>query len=292
MASTTTDALNDSMDVVLAAARRTREHAAGFQRTVMNVTLAQGTGLNWREALYSQLNAFAVTEDQEFDNPETITDSVITFRPQFIVVQHFILDEVGDRMSAKGFSELGALAQEAAERRVDEDGLVTLDSFTTTLGTANVTVNSNTISAGISRIQGNATEPGDGPYHTVQHPFAVRAIQNELTAPLGTYPIAEGPTAAAIRGGFALAGDMPSIYASKLWGAGNLAIDANSDATGGIYAEGSIVLVRGKSATSVAVRNEKRGGGGSDMIYREQYVYGIRNQNWGFSWIGDATSPS
>jgi hypothetical protein len=51
-------------------------------------------------------------------------------------------------------------------------------------------------------------------------------------------------------------------------------------------------MVQGASPTMVAVRNEKRGLGGSDIIHRDQYVYGIRNQNWGFEWIGDATAPT
>lgn len=289
MASTTTDALSDSLHTVVAEARRTREHQPGFQRTVMNVSLAEGTGLNWREVLMAQLNAFSVTEDQEFDNPETITDSVISFRPQGVIVQHFILDEVGRKISAKAFAQLGPLAQEAIERRKDEDGLLTLNTFSTQLGTANTAPQSGHVSAGISRILGNATEPGDGPYHAVNHPFCIKDLQDEFTAPLGTYPISDGMTSAVLKGGFMTVGQ---LYMATMHMAGNLSIDSADDAVGGIYAEGAAVMVQGAAPTVVAVRNEKRGMGGTDMIHRDQYVYGIRNQNWGFSWIGDATAPT
>ena len=289
MASTTTDALNDSMDVTLAQARRTREHEPGFQRTVLNVTLMDGSGLNWREALYVQLNAFAVGEDQEFDNPEAITDTLISFRPQGMVVQYFLLDEVARRMSKRGFSLLGPLGQEAIERRKDEDGLATLDSFTNVLGTANTTPQSGHISAGVSRIVGNTTEPGAGPYHATNHPFIIKDLQDEIVAALGTAALPEGPTAQVMKGGFMAVG---VLFLARVNMAGNLAIDTNTDAKGGIYAEGAVVMVQGASPTMVAVRNEKRGLGGSDIIHRDQYVYGIRNQNWGFEWIGDATAPT
>lgn len=289
MASTTTDSVNDSMDVALAAARRTREHEIGFQRTVHNVRLQEGTGLNWREALYAQLNAFGVGEDQEFDNPETITDTLITFRPQGMVVQYFLLDEVARRMSRRGFSQLGPLGQEAIERRKDEDGLATLASFTTPLGAAGSTPQTGHVSAGVSRIIGNTTEPGNGPYYATNHPFIIKDLQDEFVAALGTAAIPVGQTADVIKGGFMAVGQ---LFMATVNMAGNLSIDSADDAIGGIYAEGGVVIVQGMNATMVAVRNEKRGLGGSDIIHRDQYVYGIRNQNWGFSWPGDATAPT
>ncbi|KKN44227.1 hypothetical protein LCGC14_0695380 [marine sediment metagenome] len=289
MASTTTDALNDSMDVTLAQARRTREHEPGFQRTVLNVMLVEGSGLNWREALYAQLNAFAVGEDQEFDNPETITDTVITFRPQGMVVQYFLLDEVARRMSKRGFSLLGPLGQEAIERQKDTDGLATLDSFTNDLGAAGTTPQTGHVSAGVSRIMGNTTEPGAGPFHATNHPFPIKDLQDEIVAAVGTGALPEGPTAQVLKGGFATLGP---LFLANVHMAGNLAIDSSTDSTGGIYAEGGVVIVQGATPTMVAVRNEKRGLGGSDIIHRDQYVYGIRNQSWGFGWVADATVPT
>lgn len=289
MASTTTDALDGSLNTVLASARRTREHQPGFQRTVQNVKLARGTGRGWREALYAQLNAFSVSEDQEYDNPETITDSVISFTPQGVVVQHFILDEVGERIDPKGFAQLGALGQEAIERYKDEQGLLTLDTFTTLLGTANTAPNSGHVSAGVARIMGNTTEPGPGPFHATSHPFCIKDLQDEVVAPLGTYTINEGMTQKVIEGGFMRVG---MLFMANVHMAGNLTIDASDDARGGVYAERAMVMVQGAAPEVVNVRNEKRGLGGTDVIHRDQFVYGIRSQNWGFEWVGDATAPS
>ena len=54
---TTTDALADSLDTVVASARNTREQVGVMTKSVDLVTLQKNTGLTWKEITLAQLTA-------------------------------------------------------------------------------------------------------------------------------------------------------------------------------------------------------------------------------------------
>ena len=284
---TTTSALADSLDDVRSSARIVREFEGVMSQLVDNVKLGEGIGLAWQEVKYDQLTAQAVTETTELDNPQQLADSLITITPTVVGIETFITDRVAARISKIGFSKIGTLGQNAIQRKKDEDGLVLFASATGTSdpGTG-VTLASGYIASASYNITSNTTEPGHKPIRCVLHGFQIKDLYDELVAGVGTYVVNEGPTARVFQNRF----DLP-IAGAEVYEDGNITI-SGGDATGGVFAMEGIVLVQGRAARIISVRNEKRGGGGAHVYHYDEYAYGIRLSNWVYSMVSDATAPT
>jgi len=66
---TITQSLDNSLPVVVAAARQVREFEGVMPNLCDKVTLDEGTGQSWREVSMAQLTAQEVTETTRLDNP-------------------------------------------------------------------------------------------------------------------------------------------------------------------------------------------------------------------------------
>jgi len=285
---TTTGALADSLDDVRSSARIVREFEGVMPQLVDKVTLGEGIGLSWQEIKYDQLTASAVTETTDYDNPQQIVDSLLTIVPTSVVVETFITDRVRARISRKGFAKIGQLAQNAIQRKKDEDGLALFASATGTSDPGpSVTLASGYIASAAANIRGNTTEPGHDPIRCVLHPFQIHDLFNELVAGIGTYVVEEGPTARVFQQGFNL-----PVAGAEVYPDGNIAIDSSDDAKGGVFAQEGIVLVQGRAPRVISVRNEKRGGGGDHIYHYDEYAYGERLSNWVWLMESDATAPT
>jgi len=285
---TTTSALADSLDDVRSSARIVREQEGNLSQLVEKQTLGEGIGLDWKELKYDKLVAQAVTETTELDNPQQIADSVITITPTVVGIETFITDRVRARIVKIGLSKIGQLGQNAIQRKKDEDGLVLFASATGTSDPgAGVTLSSGYIASAAANIRGNTTEPGHDPIRCVLHPFQIHDLFNELIAGVGTAVVDEGPTARVFQQGFNL-----PVAGCEIYPDGNIAIDGGGDAKGGVFAKDGIVLVQGRAARIISVRNEKRGGGGEHVYHYDEYAYGIRLSNWVYLMESDATAPT
>ena len=287
---TTTGSLADSLDDVRSSARITREYEGVMPQLVDKVTLGEGIGLSWQEITYAQLTAQAVTENTELDNPQQISDSLLTVTPTVVGVETFITDRVQARINRLGYAKMGTLGQNAIQRKKDEDGLTL---FASGVGTsdpgAGATLTSSYIASAKYNISSNATEPGNPPYRCVLHGFQIKDLFDELVAGVGTYVLTEGPTARVFQEGFKL-----PVAGCEVYEDGNIAI-SGTDATGGVFAQEGIVLVQGRSPRIVDVRNEKRGGGGFHVYHYDEYAYGERpsaGYGWVYSMTSDATAPT
>lgn len=285
---TTTGSLADSLDVIVASARATREYAAVVPQLVDRVDLSPSTGLDWKEVLFAQLNAQAITEQTILDNPQQLSDTAITIRPQMVQIQTFISDKVRRNLSTKSKGQMGKLAGQAMMRKRDEDGLTALDGSTTQLGTANTPVVTGDVAAARYRITSNATEPGPMPISGVFHGFCIKDFYDELVAGVGTYPVPAGSTATVFASGFHLPIANVSIHED-----GNIAIDSNDDAKNFVFSKDAWVLVNGMTLRSETRREPHIAGGGDSVFITDEYAYGERSAgNWSFEVIGDATSPA
>src|SRR3990167_2139513 len=132
--------LTDSLDVIVASARSRREYDAVCPQLIDRVDLTPNSGLDWKESLFEQLEAQAVTEQTVLDDPQQYSDSAITIRPQMVQIQTFISDKVRRNLSPKSLGQMGNQPGQAMMRKRDEDGLTALDGSTTQLGTANTPV--------------------------------------------------------------------------------------------------------------------------------------------------------
>ena len=120
---TITQSLDNSLPVVVAAARQVREFEGVMPNLCDKVTLDEGTGQSWREVSMAQLTAQEVTETTRLDNPQQMSDTLFTITPTVVGIQTLVTDRVAARISPKAYAQVGSLAQNAIERKKDEDGL-------------------------------------------------------------------------------------------------------------------------------------------------------------------------
>ncbi|MDO8703700.1 MAG: hypothetical protein Q7J84_02010, partial [Sulfuricaulis sp.] len=269
---TTTDALTDSIDSIISAARIVREFEGVMPQLVDKVTLGDGVGLTWNEVSYAQITATAVTETTDLNNPQQLSDTLFSLTPTVVGIHTIITDRVAKRLNKAAFAKTGALAQNAIQRKKDEDGLIVLDGATTSLSGAGTTLTSGTIAAAAVRITSNATTPGIPPLRGVLHGFQIKDFYDEVTGGLGTYPIPEGETARVFKEGFK--GQIASV---GIFEDGNITIDSSSDSKGGVFAKEAIVMVQGRTLRTETERKPNLGGGATAMWMYDEYIYGERS---------------
>lgn len=292
--STTTDALATALPTVISSARIVREFVGVMPNLADKVTLGEGVGLSWNEVSMQQLTAQSVTESTDLQNPQQISGTLFTVTPTTVGIYTLITDRVAARISKNAYAKLGALAQNAIQRKKDEDGLVVLDGATTSLAGAGSALTSGHISAAVYRILGNATEPAMPPVYFVGHPFQIKDIQDELVKGVA-------PTTAPqqlVSGGLSEKAYVNAFHQGRIMGAevyedGNITVDSSDDAKGGVFAKQAIVLVQGRAPRAETQRRPNIGGGATAMYLYDEYAYGERSPgNWLFEIYSDATAPT
>lgn len=285
---TTTSSLADSLPIVIDGARIVREYEGVYNRVVDKQTLPPGTGLKWDEISLSQLSATQVSESTVLDNPQQLVDDLFSIAPTVIGIQTLFTDRVQRRIAKVAWAKTGTLAQNAMNRKKDEDFLTVLDGATTSLGGAGTTNTFGLISAAVSRITGNTVEPASGTIFAVLHPFQIKDIQDEIVAGVGTYNVPAGMTEDVYRKGFSGMVANANVFAD-----GNLTIDAADDAKGGVFAREAIVLVQGHSPRNESRRRPEIGGGADEMFIYDEFGLGERSAgNWLYEIYTDSLAPT
>lgn len=288
---TTTGSLADSLPTVISSARIVREYEGVIPQLVDKQTLGEGIGLSWNEVTYDQLAAQAITETTVLDNPQQISDTLLTVTPTVVGIETLITDRVAARITKQGYAKLGALAQNAMQRKKDEDGLTVLDGFSQGQpASGSSTLTSGHIAAGVAYIIGNATEPGPLPIRCVLHSYQIKDIEDEIIAGVGTYPVDSGLTARVFTEGY-----RGLVAGAQLYPDGNISLSAAGTANqskGGVFSEQAIVLVQGIAPRAVAVRAEDIGGGATKVYHYDEYAYGERADHWGWEIFSDSTQPT
>jgi len=286
---TTTGDLADSLPTIVASARIVREYEGVMQRLSSPERLDEGTGLSWREVSFAALTASDVGETSTLDNPQTLSDALFTVTPTVTAIHTVITDRVKARIAKTALGKIGSLAQNAIERKKDEDGLTALDAASVSLPGLGSTLTSGHIAAAGSRVMNGAgVEPSNPPYYAVLHSFQIKDLYDEVTAGVGTYNIPEGETARVYKEGW-----RGSINGVQIFMDNNINVDASDDAKGGVFAKEALVLVQGRNSRVVTLRNEKLGGGADELIMYDEYAYGERSSgNWLIEIYSDATTPT
>ncbi len=285
---TYTQHLADSLPVAVASARIVREQVGVMSQIVSKETLSTGTGTAWREVSFEQLTAQNLGETDEIDNPQQLQDTLFTVTPTVTGIQTVITDRVAARISPKALAKTTALAQNAIQRLKDTDGLALAAGAANTHAGAGVTLTSGHLSSAVRRISSDATEPGNPPFRIVLHGFQIRDIEDELIAAIGTYPTAPGITETVYQNGY-----RGPIAGGSLHEAGNIGINSLDDARGMVFAQEAAVLVQGRSPRIVMLRNEKLGGGATEMLHYDEYAFGERSAgNWLVGVLSDASVPT
>ena len=285
---TTTGSLGDSTQLIIDSARIVREYNGVFRNTCDMQRLDDNTGLSWEEISLAQLTAQAITETTELDNAQQISDSLFTITPTVSGIQMVVTDRVYRRMPKNVIAKMGSLAQNAIDRKKDEDYLATFAGATTTLCGSGTTLASGHIMAGKNRITSNVTEPSRGKVCVVLHGFQIKDLQDEIVAGVDTYPTEGGLTENVYRMGFS-----GTVAGAEIYEDGNITIDATPNARGAIHAQEAIVMVQGHSPRTEKRRRPQTGGGADEVFLYDEYALGERSAgNWLYGILSDATAPT
>jgi hypothetical protein len=292
---TITDSLADSIPTMIAAARIVREFTGVMPNLVDRHRLDENTGTVWNEVSMAKLSAQAVTESTELDNPQQMSDTLLSITPTVIGVHTVILDRVAIRISANAFAQTGSLAQNAIERKKDEDGITAIDGATTVIGSDNA-LTSGEIAAAAYQITSNTTEPApaSAPINAVFHGFPLKDIDDEL--------IAAGVNVTAGEGTGLTVGIAAEAYQNRYRGMiagariyedGNIPIVTTTLTKNGVFSQMALILVEGRSPYVETKRMPELGGGATALYHYDEYAYGERSAgNWLFEVQADATAPT
>ena len=297
---TITDSLADSVPTMIAAARIVREFAGVMPNLVDRQRLDENTGTVWNEVSMAKLSAQAVTENTELDNPQQMSDTLLSITPTVIGVHTIITDRVAMRISANAYAQTGSLAQNAIERKKDADGLTAIDGATTQLGAAGAGLDTSDITSAAYRITSNTTEPAPAtaPINAVFHGFLLADIDVQLTTSgitamassetqIGA-PLTVGIAAEAFQNRY-----RGNIAGARLYEDGNLTISSTPSAKGGVFSQMALVLVEGRSPYVETKRMPELGGGATALFHYDEYAYGERSSgNWLIEVETDATAPA
>jgi hypothetical protein len=285
---TVTTQLDNSLPTVMAAARLVREQEGDMPALVERKQLKEGTGSVWHEVSYAKLTATAVTETTQNDNIQHVSDSDFSITPSMTQIATMLTDKVGRNITKNGLREIGALGQNAMQRKKNLDGLAAIDATgSTQLGAAGASMTFGLVSAGVSNITGNTTEPGHQPIRFVAHPFQMKDIYDQFTAPVGTYDISEGASFRVFKEGF-----KGMINTAQAFENGDFTIDSLGDVKAGVFAKDGIVLVEEMKPRMETERKPRIGGGSTIITHTDSYAYGIRQNQWVHEVISDATAPT
>lgn len=286
---TITGSLTDSLPTIIAAARIVAEYEGVMQRLAERHTLDEGTGLTWHEVSFAKLTGQDITETTELENPQQLSDTDFSITPTVIAIHTVVTDRVRARISKNALAQIGKLAQNAIERRKNEDGHTLVDSATAhgTPGSGQpVEVEDIQSAVTVTRF-GGGNEPSNPPHYVVLHPYGIYDLTRELT-PIGSIEISEGMSARVFKEGF-----MGNINGAQVFEDSLISIDSTPDAKGGAFAKMGVVLVQGRARRPVTIRNEKYGGGADEMLIYDEFAYGERSSgNWVRELAHDATAPT
>lgn len=297
---TITDSLADSIPTMIASARIVREFAGVMPNLVDRQRLDENTGTVWNEVSMAKLSAQAVTESTELDNPQQMSDTLLSITPTVIGIHTVITDRVAMRISSNAYAQTGALAQNAIERKKDEDGLATLDGASTALGSSSAALDSSDISSAAYQITSNTTEPApaSAPINAVFHGFQLADIDVQLTTPgITAISSLETQAGAPLTSGIA-AEAFQNRYRGRIGGAniyedGNFTLTATPSCKGGVFSQMAIILVEGRSPFVETKRLPELGGGATALYHYDEYAYGERSSgNWMIEVETDATAPA
>ena len=288
---TTTTALSDSLQLVVGGARQVREFPTGFMESVDKKPLEQGSGVAYREVVFSRINAQSLGQLTRMDNPQELADTLFSIEPEIIGVHVVLTRKVQDQIARNAFEEIGGLMQNAIQRRKHTDGIAVYDTATFSQPGAGNTLSHGVISAIVAQIRGNATEhaPIGEKIHAWLNPYQIHDLQAELGAPVGTYTIQPGLSAEAYEKGSQA---VVMVGGAEVHYDGLVRVDSADDAHGGVHAFKGILLVEWDFPDSYEDVLKNMAGAKAMWLY-DGYSYGERSSGTQFGRvISDAIAPT
>ncbi len=290
---TTTDELTDTIPTILEEAQFTRQFKAVMRGLSWNIRKGKGSTVN--VPYFGEVVSHQLTEGVDMTTDEKMQDTNVQITPYEAGLKIILTDVVIEDDNEDLVRAAGTLLGDAYEKKVDEDLLARLDNGTNSLGGAATTLTMGHVAAARALLGGNATSaggPAPTPYVAVHHPFVELDIVDVLT-PLVP---AAGTTQSAMG---AMADDVLRNYSvGRLFGMpfvtdGNLSIDTDDDAKGGVFASGTkggIIYVSAREPSVKPTRDESYRGW--ELVYVGRYGVGNYLNGWTVELYNDAETPT
>ena len=280
--------LRDSEPTIIDSARIIREFEGVMTRLAEKHDKSKNQGSTWNESSLSALTAANVTELTMNENFQQLQDTLLSITPTYVQVVTQITDRAKARVSSNVAALIGVLAQNAMQRKKDQDLLTVVQAASTDLGSSGSPMTFGQIRAAVARIGGNDNEPAITAIYTVLQSFGIKDIQDEIVAGLGTYSIPAGLTEQTFRKGFA-----GTVTGSEVFRDDNIARTATPDSVGATFAKESLVFVDGLGPRVETERMPRKGGGSDIVTLTDEYGIGERSaSNWMYAHTHDTTVPT
>ncbi len=291
MAITTLTQLQDTIPTVIERARYTEIFGFPMAALVQNIP-KKGKGSTVNVPYWGILTASTLTEGVDMANSQTLEDTNVQVTLNEVGAKVILTDNLieDDQEEVKGVA--GTLLGNCLGLKRDQDLLALLDNGTNSLCGANTPITMGHIAAGRALLQGNATATGGpcpGPYTTILHPFVTLDLVDVVTPIL--------PTATYLNvTGTALTDEILRQYViGRLFGMnivedGNMDIDSDDDAKGGVIGPTSIILATAREWNVEPERDASLRAWELNCVGR----YGVANylNGWTVELYSDAATPS
>ena len=288
---TTSGSLSDALPSIIADARIVKEFQGTWMRTTDVRRQKAGTGLSWQEFALSQVAGQAISETATNANFQQLQGTLFAIEPVMNQIIIKITDRTFRKIAAVVTGRFGALAGNAMARLQDEDYLATFSTFVTTASPGNGNpLSFGHIAAAKSNITSNVTEPSLAEVFAVLHGFAIKDIQDEVLAGVGTYTIPVGLTADTFRQGFA-----GTVAGANVFEDGNITITSNNG-NGAVHSREGVVAAIGMELKQETDRDIFFGGGADVISMVNEYAFAERKSNstqvWAYLMASDLSAPT
>lgn len=242
-----------------------------------------------------KLTAVAVSEGQDYESPQSITDTKVTVNPTEVIVQTMLTK----RMLSRSPAEIEALIREEHSRawaeRMDLDGLAMFSGFSNGLSSAGNSLTVANFGAGRARVKGNA-EPGPDPIVAVLHPYNLWDILAG-TIPLTTGTTVVYPVQGSVMGGNspeyanrALSGGLRELFGVPIYEDGLITQDSGDDSYNAIFSRNALYLcITDQGSMDPQWDASARAW---ELNFVGEYAFVERVDAWGYYLFVDALAPT
>lgn len=231
MAATTSSTLSDLFTEIIAQARFTAEEASLLRNlvTVYNIDAQAGTTIQVPK--YPVVAAANLTEGTDMTST-TVSTSSVSIAVGEVGAQVFLTD-MATMGAGNPADELGTVLGNSIATKMDSDVIGLFDGFSTSLGAAATELTASYLFQAAATIRSNKVT---GPLVGVFHPKQVYNLISSLTAS-GVNPNGGDLQNEAMRTGF-----VGTIAGIDIYQSANIAVDANDDAKGAVFAREALAM--------------------------------------------------
>ena len=282
MAVTTSSSIGHVVDTVIAEARRTQMHRTVMEPLVRTYRVSKGAGDRLEIPKFGTVTAGALVEGTDMTNPQTLTTTKLTITPGEVGAQIVVTDRALRTAREDMSRAAGRVLGDAIAKKLDKDLLGLLDGFSTSLGAAGTNITMGHLRAAVSRLHG-AAQPAPKPHFAVLHPYQAHDLAADIS-PTGTYPVPSGISQTVLENHW-----VTRAFGVDVFQAGNLTVDANDDAKGGLFSKEAIVLVVFKDWAVERERDASLRAWELNVV--ADYGFGEYEDSWGVELLFDAATP-